>query len=42
MYKQIFKTIKKYDSIVLARHIGVDPDAMASQIGLFLIKKYML
>ena len=34
MYKQIFKTIKKYEKIVIARHIGVDPDAMASQIGL--------
>lgn len=34
MYKQIFKTIKKFDNIVIARHIGVDPDAMASQIGL--------
>ena len=34
MFKKIFKVIKKYDSIVIARHIGVDPDAMASQIGL--------
>ena len=34
MLKQIFKQIKKYDNIVIARHIGVDPDAMASQIGL--------
>ena len=34
MFKKIFKLIKKYDSIVIARHIGVDPDAMASQIGL--------
>lgn len=34
MFKRIFKEIKKYDSIVIARHIGVDPDAMASQIGL--------
>lgn len=34
MLKKIFKVIKKYDSIVLARHIGVDPDAMASQVGL--------
>lgn len=34
MFKEIYKTIKKYDSIVIARHIGVDPDAMASQIGL--------
>ena len=34
MYKQIFKYIKKYNNIVIARHIGVDPDAMASQIAL--------
>ncbi len=34
MFKQIFKTIKKYDKIVIARHIGVDPDALASQIAL--------
>ena len=34
MLKKIFKVIKKYDSIAIARHIGVDPDAMASQIGL--------
>lgn len=34
MFKKIFKIIKKYDTIVVARHIGVDPDAMASQIGL--------
>ncbi len=34
MYKKIFKEIKKYNIIVIARHIGVDPDAMASQIAL--------
>lgn len=34
MYKKIFKEIKKYDTIVIARHVGVDPDAMASQIAL--------
>lgn len=34
MYKQIFKQIKKFDNIVIARHIGIDPDAMASQIAL--------
>lgn len=34
MYKRIYKEIKKYDTIVIARHIGVDPDAMASQIAL--------
>ncbi len=34
MLKKIYKAIKKYDTIVIARHIGVDPDAMASQIAL--------
>ena len=34
MYKKIFKEIKKYKTIVIARHIGVDPDAMASKIAL--------
>lgn len=34
MFKKIWKIIKEYDTIVIARHIGVDPDAMASQIGL--------
>lgn len=34
MYKDIFKAIESYDNIVIARHIGVDPDAMASQIAL--------
>ena len=34
MYKKIYRIIKQYDNIVIARHIGVDPDAMASQIAL--------
>ena len=38
MYKEkfdtIYKLIKEHETIVIARHIGVDPDAMASQIGL--------
>lgn len=34
MYKRIYKLIKKYDSIVIARHVGVDPDAYGSQIAL--------
>lgn len=34
MYKRIYKEIKKYNTIVIARHIGVDPDAIASQIAL--------
>ena len=34
IYKKIFRLIKKYDEIVIARHIGPDPDAIASQIAL--------
>lgn len=34
MFRKIYKAIKKYDNIVIARHIGVDPDAMASQVAL--------
>lgn len=34
MYKNIYKQIKKYENIVIARHIKVDPDAMASQTAL--------
>ena len=34
MYKSIYKQIKKYNNIVIARHIKVDPDAMASQTAL--------
>ena len=34
MYKKIYKQIKKYDKIVLARHVGPDPDALGSTLGL--------
>ena len=34
MFKKIYKEIKKYKTIVIARHIGVDPDALASQLAL--------
>lgn len=34
LLKDIYKVIKKYDEIVIARHIGPDPDAIGSQIGL--------
>ena len=34
LYRKIIKIIKDYDEIVLARHIGPDPDAIASQIAL--------
>ena len=33
-YRQIYNLIKKYDTIVLARHVGADPDALGSTIGL--------
>lgn len=32
--KQIIKKIKEYNNIVIARHIGPDPDALASEIAL--------
>jgi len=31
---QIYKKIKKYNTIVIARHIGPDPDALGTQLGL--------
>jgi len=34
IYRKIYKEIKKYDCIVIARHIGVDPDALGSQFAL--------
>ena len=30
--RQIYKQIKKYDNIIIARHIGADPDALGSQL----------
>lgn len=33
-YRQIYKKIKKYNTIVLARHVGPDPDALGSTFGL--------
>ncbi len=32
--KSIYKTIQKYQNIVIARHIGPDPDAVSSQMAL--------
>ncbi len=32
--KNIYRKIKKYSTIVIARHVGPDPDAIASQIAL--------
>ena len=34
VYREIFKQIKKYNNIVIARHIGPDPDALGSQFAL--------
>ncbi len=34
LFKDIVKQIKKYDNIVIARHIGADPDALGSQFAL--------
>ncbi|MBR3660742.1 MAG: bifunctional oligoribonuclease/PAP phosphatase NrnA [Bacilli bacterium] len=34
MFKEIYETIKKFDKIVLARHVGPDPDAMSSTMSL--------
>lgn len=34
LFKKIYKTIKKYDNIIIARHIGADPDALGSQFAL--------
>ena len=34
MLKKIYEKIKKYNTIVIARHIGVDPDALGSQFAL--------
>ena len=34
IYKQIYKEIKKNNKIIIARHIGPDPDALGSSLGL--------
>ncbi len=34
IYKEIYKKIKEFDKIVIARHIGADPDALGSTLGL--------
>ena len=34
IFGQIYKQIKKYNKIVIARHIGADPDALGSTLGL--------
>lgn len=34
MYSDIYKLIEEFEKIVIARHVGVDPDAMASVMAL--------
>lgn len=34
VYKKIYHQIQKFDTIVIARHVGADPDALGSSIGL--------
>ena len=34
LYREIYRKIKEYDKIVIARHIGADPDALGSSMGL--------
>ena len=34
IHKRIYKKIKQYNKIVIARHVGPDPDALGSSIGL--------
>ena len=34
IYRKIYREIKKYSTIVIARHIGPDPDALGSQFAL--------
>ena len=34
MYNEIINKIKEYDNIILGRHVGVDPDALCSQLAL--------
>ncbi len=34
IYRRIYKEIKKHNTIVIARHIGPDPDALGSQFAL--------
>ena len=43
IYKKIYKVIKKYDKIVIARHIGADPDALGSTLGLkeLILNKFL-
>lgn len=42
IYKKILKRIKQYETIVIARHVGPDPDAICSQLALrdAILEKY--
>ena len=40
LFKEILKEIKKYDNIIIARHIGADPDALGSQFALKELIQY--
>ena len=42
LFRKIYKTIKNYNTIVIARHKGPDPDALGSQLALkeLLLDKY--
>lgn len=39
IYKKIYHQLKKYSKIVIARHVGADPDALGSTLGLKSIIK---
>lgn len=34
IYQKIYRKIKQHDTIIIARHIGADPDALGSSLGL--------
>ena len=34
MFKEVYELIKEFDNIVIARHIGVDPDALSASCAL--------
>ena len=44
IYKEIYKEIKKYKTIVITRHIGADPDALGSQFALkeLILNKFIV
>ena len=40
LFREILRQIKRYDNIVIARHIGADPDALGSQFALKELIEY--